>query len=112
VALLTHLVWIFKKKKTFCQLRIKSEPFLGNLKFKSEHLRTHNLKPKRGFRSWHSYIGNSQTALKLNNATPRKGVTLRLYPLNKDISEVRFWCDDKLIDIQRVKNSDLRGVHF
>ena len=50
--------------------------------------------------------------LKVNNATPRKRVTLRIYPLNKDISEVRFWCDDTLIDVQRVKNSDLKGVHF
>jgi len=50
--------------------------------------------------------------LKVNNATPRKRVTLRIYPLNKDVSEVRFWCEDKLIDIQRVKNSDLTGVHF
>ena len=50
--------------------------------------------------------------LKVNHATPRKRVTLRIYPLNNDISEVRFWCDDTLIDIQRVKNSDLKGVHF
>ena len=50
--------------------------------------------------------------LKLNNATPRKRVTLRIYPLNKDISEVRFWCDDTLIDVQTLKNSDLKGVHF
>ena len=55
-------------------------------------------------------INNLQ--LKVNNATPRKIVTLRIYPLNNYISEVRFWCDDKLIDIQRVKNSDLKGVHF
>jgi hypothetical protein len=55
-------------------------------------------------------INNLQ--LKVNNATPRKVVTLRIYPLNNDMSEVRFWCDDNLIDIQRVKNSDLRVVHF
>jgi len=50
--------------------------------------------------------------LKVNNAIPRKRVTLRIYPLNKDVSEIRFWCDDTLIDIQRIKNSDLKGVHF
>jgi len=55
-------------------------------------------------------INNLQ--LKVNNATPKKIVTLRIYPLSNDISEVRFWCDDNLIDIQRVKNSDLKGVHF
>jgi len=48
--------------------------------------------------------------LRVNNATPRKRVTLRIYPLNNDVSEVRFWCDDTLIDIQRLKNSDLKGV--
>jgi len=57
-------------------------------------------------------ISINNLRLKVNNATPRKRVALRIYPLNKDISEVRFWCDDKLIDIQRVKNSDLKGVHF
>jgi hypothetical protein len=31
-----------------CQLRIKGEPSLLDLKFRSEHLRTHNLKPKGG----------------------------------------------------------------
>jgi hypothetical protein len=50
--------------------------------------------------------------LKVNNATLRKRGTLRIYPLNKDVSEVRFWCEDILIDVQRIKNSDLRGVHF
>jgi hypothetical protein len=55
-------------------------------------------------------INNLQ--LKVNNATPRKIVTLRIYPFSKDISEVRFWCDNNLIDVQRVKNSDLRVVHF
>jgi hypothetical protein len=29
-----------------------------------------------------------------------------------DISEIRFWCEGKLIDVQRVKNSDLKGMHF
>jgi hypothetical protein len=55
-------------------------------------------------------INNLQ--LKVNNATPRRTVTLCIYPLTRDISEVRFWCDDNLIDIQRVKNSDLKVVHF
>ena len=55
-------------------------------------------------------INNLQ--LKVNNATPRKIVTLRIYPLNKNVSEIRFWCDGNLIDVQRIKNSDLKGVHF
>ena len=46
------------------------------------------------------------------NGTPYHHVNLRIYPLNKSISEVRFWCDDKLIDVQRAKNKDLKVVQF
>jgi hypothetical protein len=55
-------------------------------------------------------INNLQ--LKVNHATPRKEVNLRIYPLNHEISEIRFWCEGKLMDLQRIKNSDLRGVQF
>lgn len=57
-------------------------------------------------------ISINNLPLKVSHATPRKEVNLRIYPLNKDISEIRFWCEDKLIDVQRIKNSDLKGVHF
>ena len=57
-------------------------------------------------------ISINNLPLKVNHATPRKEVNLRIYPLNKDISEIRFWCEDKLIDVQKIKNSELKGVHF
>jgi hypothetical protein len=50
--------------------------------------------------------------IKVKNAIPRKKVTLRIYPLNNTVSEIRFWCDGSLIDTQRIKNSNLMGVHF
>jgi hypothetical protein len=50
--------------------------------------------------------------IKVNNTTPRKTATLRIYPLNNDISEPRFWCDNRLIDTQKIKNHDLKTVHF
>jgi hypothetical protein len=46
------------------------------------------------------------------HADPHKQVNLRIYPLNEQISEIRFWCEGKLIDIQKVKNSELKDVHF
>ena len=55
-------------------------------------------------------INNLQ--LKVNNATPRETVNLRIYSMTDGISEVRFWCNNKLIDVQRIKNSDLQAVHF
>ena len=46
------------------------------------------------------------------HADPRKQVNLRIYPLDDEISEIRFWCEGKLIDVQKVKSSDFKGVHF
>jgi len=55
-------------------------------------------------------INNLQ--LKLNHATPGKTVNLRIYPSTNEVSEIRFWCEGKLIDVQRIKNAALKGVHF
>lgn len=46
------------------------------------------------------------------NGDPYTPVELRIYPLNKSISEVRFWSEGKLIDVQKAKNTDLNIVHF
>jgi len=50
--------------------------------------------------------------LKVKNASPRETLFLRIYPLNKEVSEIRFWCQDKLIDIQKVKINAVEGVQF
>src|SRR4030067_2800031 len=46
------------------------------------------------------------------HADPTKQDKLRIHPLNDEISEIRFWCEGKLVDVQKVKSSDLKGVHF
>ncbi len=56
-------------------------------------------------------VSVNQIQFKLH-ADPRKHVHLRIYPLNDQLLEIRFWCEDKLIDVQKVKTSDLEGVHF
>lgn len=50
--------------------------------------------------------------LKLNNVTRGDIVDLRISPANKSVAELRCWSNNKLIDILRVKISDLKGVHF
>jgi hypothetical protein len=50
--------------------------------------------------------------LKINGATPFQKVTLRIYPLTTTLSEVRFWSNNKLIDVQKLKNKDLFPMHF
>jgi len=46
------------------------------------------------------------------HADPGKQVNLRIYPLNDQLFEIRFWSEAKLIDLYKVKTSDLTGVHF
>jgi len=46
------------------------------------------------------------------HANPGNQVNLRFYPLNDEISEIRFWCEGKLIDVHKIKTSDLPIVHF
>ena len=50
--------------------------------------------------------------LKVKNAIPHEMVILRISPLDAQLSEVRFWCKNRLIDVQNVKISDLKTVHF
>src|SRR5512136_1304180 len=46
------------------------------------------------------------------HADPGNQVNLRIYPLNDQLFEIRFWCEGKLTDVYKVKSSDLEGVHF
>jgi len=57
-------------------------------------------------------ISINNLLLKVNHTNPGKTVNLRIYPSTNEISEIRFWCEGKLIDVQRIKNTDLKGVHF
>lgn len=57
-------------------------------------------------------ISLNNLELKVNGAVPGETVNLRIYPMNNGIAEVRFWCNNKLIDVQKLKNSDLNIVHF
>ncbi len=50
--------------------------------------------------------------IKIDGAVPLEKVTLRIYPLNRILSEVRFWSKTKLIDVQKLKNIDLFPMHF
>jgi len=47
-----------------------------------------------------------------NRPVHRRQVNLRIYPLDDGPTEIRFWREGRLIDIQKVKNSDLKGVRF
>jgi len=52
-------------------------------------------------------ISLNNLLLKVNGVTSGNTVNLRIYPMNNRLSEVRFWCANRLVDVQRIKNCDL-----
>jgi hypothetical protein len=50
--------------------------------------------------------------LKVNGLNPYDDVEIRLYKLNNTVSELRFWRNNVLLDVQIVKNTLLKGIHF
>lgn len=49
---------------------------------------------------------------KLSDVEPRCLVDIRIYILDQDFCELRFWNQSKLIKVQRLKNKDFLPVHF
>ena len=52
-------------------------------------------------------ISINNMILKINDAKSGDKVNIRIYPLNNSLSELRFWCNGRLVDVQRAKNQDL-----
>lgn len=51
--------------------------------------------------------------LRFNNAPIRESITMRIYPhKNSDLSEVRFWHKDQLLDVQQIKTNLLNLYTF
>jgi hypothetical protein len=57
-------------------------------------------------------ISINNLKLKVNGVSPGDAVNLRIYPVGQELCEVRFWCNNQLVDIQKFKNTDFKGVHF
>ena len=57
-------------------------------------------------------VSINNIVFKVNKTNPYDTLDIRIYPLNSKVSELRFWNKHILVDIQKIKNSDLKGVHF
>lgn len=55
-------------------------------------------------------VGINNVQFKVNKANPREKLDLRIYPISKLYSEVRFWREEELVDIQKIKNTDLKKI--
>lgn len=52
-------------------------------------------------------VSINNLSIKINKADPRETVNIRIYPINKGLAELRFWCNGRLVDVQRIKQQDL-----
>ena len=50
--------------------------------------------------------------LPVNRANPGDTLNVRLYPMPNGLTELRFWHNEHLLDVQQLKTIDLKGVHF
>jgi hypothetical protein len=48
----------------------------------------------------------------VSKALPGDTLNLRIYLLNSFVSELRIWKHTALLDVRKIKNADLKGVHF
>lgn len=55
-------------------------------------------------------IGINNVMFKVNGVNPREKLDLRIYPVSGLYSEVRFWREEELVDVQKIKNTDLRRI--
>lgn len=57
-------------------------------------------------------ISINNIAFRVNGANPYDVLDIRIYPLTSNLSELRFWNKNRLVDVRKIKNSDLKGMHF
>ena len=69
------------------------------------------LRAERFVDNYHSVTINNVT-FKLPDVEPRRSVDIRIYILNDNFCELRFWYNAKLIKVERLKNKDFLPVHF
>lgn len=48
----------------------------------------------------------------VHGVAPHQPVNLRISPRDRQLAEIRFWHQQRLVDVQTVKIGDLKGVHF
>jgi hypothetical protein len=57
-------------------------------------------------------ISFNNLELRVNGVNPRDKVNIRIYLMRDGLSEVRFWCQEKLVDVKKIKTKDLNLPSF
>jgi hypothetical protein len=69
------------------------------------------LRTARFVDNYHCVIINN-FRFKLTDVEPRQPVDIRIYIIDQDFCELRFWYQGKLIKVERIKNKNFLPVHF
>ena len=69
------------------------------------------LRAQRSVDNYHSVTIRNRH-IKLTNVEPQHHVDIRIYILEQNFYELRFWYNGKLIKVERIKDKDLLPVHF
>lgn len=52
-------------------------------------------------------ISVNNLSFKVNKVNPYEKINIRMYPIHNGLAELRFWCNGKLVDVQKAKLKDL-----
>ena len=52
-------------------------------------------------------ISINNLTFKVNKVDPYEKINIRIYPMNNGLAELRFWCNERLVDVQRARQQDL-----
>ena len=57
-------------------------------------------------------VSIANNLIPVSHAFPGQTLNIRFYNFSRGMTELRFWCDDRLLDVQQFKTTDLEGVQF
>jgi hypothetical protein len=58
------------------------------------------------------HVSINNKAFSVHKANPGDEILIRAYPMGNGMTELRFWRDDRLLDVQQFRTNDLPGMHF
>ena len=94
---------------------MRKDHYLGSLKYLNHMSKTKDIFALRAERMVTAYrkISINNLELAVSGVPIRAYTSLRIVPDKQSgLSEIRFWHDDKLVGVQRVRNEDLNIPNF
>lgn len=111
--------WVHSTTKEIPFIRFQNAKINNLSLFREFKIKPPFISPKDIFCHRINRVTDPYRKISLNNlkfsikdTNPHDTVNLRIYPLDSLFSEIRFWSNNKLVDVQNIKNSDLQGLQY